>query len=99
AIEFERSGLHGYRARRCPRIRGLVDDPHRDAEACEPQSQNKTGWPRAGDEHTVGVLHTAFAVISLFRHSPGSRSSMHRTGTTKTGLFIRGDMMAPSRAV
>ena len=56
AVQLERACLHGERARRRPRLLGLVDDPHAHAQQRQPQRQHKTGRPGA-DNEDLGVGH------------------------------------------
>ena len=50
-VELERAGLHGDGARRRRRRRCLVDNPDLNAQACEPQRQNQTGWAGSDNQH------------------------------------------------
>jgi len=50
AVELERPSLHGKRARRRPRFRSLVDNPHAHAEPRQPQGQDQARRPCADDE-------------------------------------------------
>jgi len=54
-IKFERSSLHGERARRRPRLGRRVDDAHADAELFEQQGQPQTRRARADHQHLCGA--------------------------------------------
>ena len=59
AVQLERARLHGERARRRPRLRRLVDDPHAHAQPRQPQGQHQARRSCADDQDVrVGLGHT-----------------------------------------
>ena len=55
-VEFQCPRLHRQRARGGAGLRGLVDNPHSDAELGQPQRQNQPGRASADDQHIAAHL-------------------------------------------